>query len=436
MTEKVELDRILALVMELAAGNLDKRLEPGGESEVHDALIMGLNMLAEELQARDEVQNLQLERADRLAAVGQLAAGVAHEINNPLAYVIVNLGVIAEAINRPGIDDPELQDAINDALEGTERVRRIVRGLKTYPQHNTGLVELVHVEEAAQSVIAMVENEIRHKARIVRIYEEPPAIYCDRVQLVQVITNLLLNAIDAIPEGQSSANELRVSLRTHASGMAEIGVSDTGEGIPESALQSVFDPFFTTKAVGQGTGLGLFVCHGIVTRMGGTIEVQSQPGLTKFTVRLPKGVPPVPPAPHQARKPTSKQGRRGRVLIIDDDQKVSRALHRMLKGEHEVTTVHEGRAALSVLAEAERYFDVVFCDLMMPNMTGVEFKQRIESSFPEQASRLVFITGGAFTRAAQEMIEVSSTPIIEKPFDMDSVRALVRRYVAEADHAC
>jgi len=241
---------------------------------------------------------------------------------------------------------------------------------------------------------------------------------------------LLLNASQAIREGAADENEVRVSLRAASQDRVAIEVSDTGRGIAEEHLPHLFDPFFTTKDVGEGTGLGLFICHRIVTEMGGTIEVESRLGQGAiFRVLLPAATRPsqrlelVPELP--------KPVRRGRILVVDDDTLVARALSRLLAAEHDVVAMTRAEEALNRLKQGER-FDMIFCDLMMPVTTGQEFHERLRSLAPEQAERTIFITGGAFTDTSRKFLETTDNDRLEKPFDRSKLDAIVARYVNSA----
>jgi len=240
--------------------------------------------------------------------------------------------------------------------------------------------------------------------------------------------NLLLNAAHAIPEGNSDAHEIRVTTSTDATGRAIVQVRDSGRGIPRKFLSRIFDPFFTTKPVGEGSGLGLAICHGIVTAIGGEITVESQLGAgSTFRVALP-------PASAEARieveRPKSirmKTIRSGRVLVIDDDVHVCSGLRRVLR-EHDVTVVMNGKDALDLL-RTNAQFDVILCDLMMPEMTGMALYVHVAAEMPALAEKMIFITGGAFTQAGRAFLDEIPNERLEKPYEPQNLRALVQRYI-------
>ena len=245
----------------------------------------------------DSLQQLQATQAkllfaDRLASMGQLAAGVGHEINNPLTYVLTNLNFVQEELRHPGPSSEQerqqLLDAVEEAKEGAERVRVIVQDLKTLSRPDDESSVPVDVPSVVRSAAKMASHEIHLRARLVEDCQDVPPVQGNPARLVQVLLNLLINAAHAIPEGQVAENEIRVVARPRDDGHVIIEVSDTGSGIPEEHLERIFDPFFTTKPAGKGTGLGLSVCHTIITALGGSIHVESQQGRgSTFRLTLP-----------------------------------------------------------------------------------------------------------------------------------------------------
>jgi PAS domain S-box-containing protein len=381
-----------------------------------------------ELQSR-------LLAADRLASMGALAAGVAHEINNPLAYVTANLGFLADELPElvSGLTEAragEVAECLNDAREGAERVRRIVRDLKVFSRTDdveSGPVDLQRVLDFA---VNMAGNEIRHRAKLVRDYGKIPLVRGNEGRFGQVFLNLIVNAAQSIREGNQERNEIRIVTRTDAGGSVRVEVHDTGSGIPAKLLKQIFVPFFTTKPIGTGTGLGLSICHSIIESMGGTIDVESEVGKgTVVRVVLRPATPetrltPTPPA--MARKAHV----RGRVLVIDDDELVGGALRRLLGREHDVTLVTSGRAAFDHLASGAPV-DVILCDLMMPEMTGMDVHEEMMRVAPHRAETMIFLSGGAFTARAREFLDRVPNERVEKPFDSAALRALVRKFLPD-----
>jgi CheY-like chemotaxis protein len=279
--------------------------------------------------------------------------------------------------------------------------------------------------------INMAFTEIKHRARVVKDFGPVPLVEADEARLGQVFINLLVNAAHAIPEGQVDRNEIRIITKTGASGHALIEVRDTGRGIPAEILNRIFDPFFTTKVVGEGTGLGLSICHNIVTALGGEIVAESEPGRgSTFRVLLPT-MGPEALAPQPEKKPVVSRppvGRSGQVLVVDDDPMIGTTLRRTLAKEHEVTLITDGREALDLLLGG-RTFDVILCDMMMPNVTGMDLYAELSRTLPEIVDRIVFLTGGAFTPAGMSFLDSVPNQRLEKPFVLQNLRALVRSFV-------
>jgi PAS domain S-box-containing protein len=395
-------------------------VEVGGE-----ALVMTIGRdVTEQMRAR-----AQLMVSDRMASVGALAAGVAHEINNPLAAVLANLEFAAASASALAPETggsaqiAELQDILRDAREAADRVREIAKDLKIFSRTEEDERGAIDVQRVMESSLRMAWNEIRHRAQLVKEFGPVPAVEGNESRLGQVFLNLVVNAAQAIPEGQADRNQITIVTRTDASQRAVIEVRDTGPGIPPQVLKNLFTPFFTTKPAGIGTGLGLAICHRIVTGMEGEISVESTPGTgTVFRVVLPAAHSPAveTPPPRPARKAT----RRGRVLIIDDDHMIAMTVRRCLDSEHEVTAVLKAQDALDRIRAGERY-DVILCDVMMPSMTGIQFYDVLAREQPDQAQRIVFLTGGAFTAAARSFLDEVPNVHVEKPFGVRSLRALV-----------
>ncbi|WNG61443.1 GAF domain-containing protein [Archangium gephyra] len=241
--------------------------------------------LSESLEQLQEAQS-QLLFADRLATIGQLAAGVVHEINNPLSFLLNNLALVKRGMgqSRP----PEVTQALADVNEGAERVRLIVQDLKLLSSPDEMERGPVEVGKVVRSAVKLAAHEIRNRAHVVESLDEVPRVRGSEARLCQVFLNLLLNAAHAISPGQPEHNRIQVSAREVSGERVLVEVSDTGCGIPPELLERVFDPFFTTKPVGVGSGLGLSVCRRIIGAHGGELTVESEPGRgTTFQVFLP-----------------------------------------------------------------------------------------------------------------------------------------------------
>jgi signal transduction histidine kinase len=377
-----------------------------------------------------------IAQTDRLTSLGTLAAGVAHEINNPLAYLLLDMDYIRGELDLlVGPQDEERGRSVRAAFErvreGAERIRLIVRGLKTFSRPEGEKLAPLKVADVLESTLVMLGNEIRHAAHLVRDFAPVPQVVANEAQLGQVFLNLLLNAMQALPEGRCEQNEIRVVVRSPGPERVVVEVHDNGAGIPADVRGRIFEPFFTTKPIGVGTGLGLAICHGIVTSMGGTLSVDSAPGHgSVFRIDLPaapssasvaasvRPAPPLPPSPTVL----------GRILVVDDEPSVCLALTRLLAREGTVVAVTSARVALEHIQSGER-FDVILCDLMMPGMDAPALYDELRELAPGQADRMVFMTGGAFTARSRDFLDRVPNARVDKPFDAVALRALVRASV-------
>jgi nitrogen-specific signal transduction histidine kinase len=377
-----------------------------------------------------------LAQSDRMASVGMLAAGVAHEINNPLTYVLFNLeslGADLPAVEAaiPRVKEPlELVERARDALDGARRIREIVRDLKVFSQVGDERLAPISINKVVESVLNMAHNEVRARARLVTEFGRLPSVLANEGRLAQVFLNLIVNAAQAISEGDVAHN--RIFVRTWAeSGLVLAEVRDTGPGIPEELQSRIFEPFFTTKPAGIGSGLGLAISRGIIEEAGGQISVESRPGEgARFLVRLPAAAEDrSAAAPLRAEVRSTARSRRGRVLVVDDEAMIRTTLIRLLQAEHDVVAAESGSAAERALA-ADAGFDVILCDLIMPEVSGMDLHDRLVAVRPELAERMVFMTGGAFTQRASAFFGSVPNLRIEKPFDSANLKELVRVLVA------
>jgi PAS domain S-box-containing protein len=367
----------------------------------------------------------QLRAADRLASVGLLAAGVAHEVNNPLTAVLVNVDRSLKAIEpAAAAGDPlalGLRGPLRDALEASDRIQGIVRDLMLLARGDDDAVGPVDVEPVMQSTLRMAGGQIRNRARLVERYARVPFVKGNTARLGQVFLNLVLNAAQAIPPDGAADAELRVTTSaddTHV----HIDVEDNGPGMAPDVLDRLFTPFFTTKPPGQGTGLGLSICHRIVTAMGGTIAIDSAVGRgTRVRVSLLRAVAVAQPVAQP--QTTTVSDRRLRVLLIDDDLVVLRTAKKVLASQHDVEATTDPVHALELAAGGG--FDVVVCDLMMQPITGMELYASLRERAPATAARMVFMTGGAYTPDARAFFDQVPDRFITKPFRPAQLLALV-----------
>jgi signal transduction histidine kinase len=414
------------------------RLVPAIERELREAA----------LRAEQRKMQEHLLISDRMASVGTLAAGVAHEINNPLSAVLANVDFSLEelagleqdlrafSVGPDGHDDvgldlsafaprlTEMKSTLRDAREAADRVRLIVRDLKVFSrsgdEDTSGPVELRRVVDSA---LRMAWNEIRHRARLIKDYGDIPPALGNEARLGQVFLNLVINAAHAIPEGRSDRNEIRIATKLEGDRVV-VEIRDTGAGIAPDVLPRIFDPFFTTKAPGVGTGLGLAICHRIVSALGGTISVDSTVGTGTLIRVLLRIAEDAGLEAETAPSPAQRAGRRGSILVIDDEPMVVGLVRRMLSRSHEVTAASTVNQALARLTAGDRY-DVILCDLMMPEMSGIDLHAELLRAYPDEADRMVFMTGGAFTTGARAFLDRVGNPWVEKPFDAKNLCALI-----------
>jgi PAS domain S-box-containing protein len=408
---------------------------------------MTARVLEEEKLKQTQVKLLQ---AQKLAAAGEVAAGVAHEINNPAGFVSLNLDSMAKEIDRVAalidalgerarddeslaqllslVDVGELRAMLADNREGMDRIRSVARDLLVFSRVDRGEVADVDLNAVVRSTVNLLGNELRHRARLTLDLGVLPVIAAERSKLAQVVTNLLMNAAQAIVEGDAESNEIRVVTRADGGpngGWVSLAVADTGVGLSDEVKARMFEPFFTTKPREQGTGLGLSLCAEIIKSHRGELTAEDVPGRgARLVVCLPvdtglikKDVSLLPPS-------VALRGRR--ILVIDDDGGMVRAYRRLLT-EHDALIVSSGIAGLAAIDDDPR-FDLILCDLMMPDMDGPQVYEAIAARAPELLRKLVFCTGGAFTPRAREFLARVALPVLDKPLDLRKLEVLLARH--------
>ncbi len=382
---------------------------------------------------RDITEKKQLQTrlavSERLASIGTLSAGVAHEINNPLSYVLANLTSLSAGMeDLAGYVEPvhfnSLQQLVAETREGASRIRDIVKELSVLSRAPAEGRPSCDLNRVLRFVLKVANLELRYRARTVVELADLPPVAASESKLSQVLLNLIMNAAQAIPEGHPERHEVRIRTRLLPGDAVECEVSDTGCGIAPADLGRIFDPFFTTKPVGKGTGLGLSVCHALVTSFKGDITVQSEQGKgTTFRVMLP--VDTSNPFDLDAAAALLTPSRRSRVLIVDDEANVANAVQRLLAQDHQVVVATSGPEALEQLRGQD--FDIILCDVMMPGMTGLELHGVIEERHPAHAERMYFMTGGVFSDSTLKFLERIPQRSLLKPLDEEKLRTLVAR---------
>jgi PAS domain S-box-containing protein len=390
-----------------------------------------VHLISDDLTARRRME-AQIAQSDRLASMGMLAAGVAHEINNPLSYVLYNLESLSNDL--PGLlDDAQLASSpreellshLDEALNGTRRIAGIARGLGTFARVEEDRLCPVDLNQVIDAAANMAFNEIKYRGRLVRDHGNVPVVLASDGRLSQVFLNLLVNAAHAIDEGDVDNNEICV--RTWVDGEQVCAeVRDTGRGIAPEHLDRLFEPFFSTKGTERNSGLGLAISQSIVEGYGGSIVVESQLGEgTRFTVRLPVGSEEAPQTEATVANPPVREGLEdhGRVLIVDDEPAVRAVMVRMLRS-HDTVEAASGVEARRLL-EQDQAFDVVVCDMMMPDVSGMDLHHWLAATYPQLAQQLVFVTGGTFTPRARDYLNEVSNIRLEKPINVATFRKTV-----------
>jgi signal transduction histidine kinase/two-component SAPR family response regulator len=386
-----------------------------------------------------ELRRLQSEK---LASIGMLAAGVAHEINNPASFVLANVDSLAGILRRldetlryekvyekNGYLASQLFDAmtvVQESKEGMARIHRIARDLHSFSRVDDDANALSDVNAAVDSALTMLRSELRYRATVERSLRATQLVRASAARLGQVFLNLLVNAAHALADLHPRRNRLYVRSRDEGAQVV-IEIEDNGPGIPPAIMPRIFESFFTTKPPELGTGLGLPISLDIVRRAGGELVAESEPGRgALFRVRLPAamGVPSV----KTRTVPSLKAIQRRRVLAIDDEALLLKAFQRMLVCHHDIETKLGAREALRCFGQ-DREFDVVLCDLQMPDMSGVELYQAVKQQWPELAQRFIFITGGAFSAEARRFLEDADIACINKPFQLRELLELIEARV-------
>jgi len=362
-----------------------------------------------------------LAQSDRLSSMGMLAAGVAHEINNPLTYLLYNLEALAE--DYPDTDNAaDVRQSLDDALDGAQRIQQIVKGLGAFSRVEKEELVQVDLHKVIDAALAMAMNEIKYRARLTKDFGTIPAVLASEGRLAQVFLNLLINATHAIEEGDASHHV--ISVRTWSeSGRVLVEIRDTGSGIAPEHLDKLFEPFFSTKKIGVGSGLGLPISKSIIEGYEGTIEVASHQGMgTTFVITLPASED-AQPSKESPRDVEGMVSTVGRLLVVDDEEGVRLAVSALVR-EHEVVLASSGAEAKAILQD-DRAFDVVVCDMMMSDVSGMELHQWLASEHPELAGQLVFMTGGAFTPQTRQYLSTVDNTCLEKPFDIHRFKRVV-----------
>lgn len=411
----------LAVVIPVVAATVRRVVSDAQQLDTLSQRLAG--EVEERTEALDRAQ-FALQESERHAALGRLAAGVGHEINNPLTYLALSLESV-ESWAKFSTVPPDVQEALDNAREGTERIRQVVDGLRNYTRTTAGEFRALSLEEIARSALRVASHHVQHVARLEMDLAATARVSGDESRLVQVVVNLITNAVQAIVESKLD-REVVISVRAYTmpDGHVALEVRDTGPGISAGNLRRLAEPYFTTRANAGGTGLGLFLSRGIVEQHNGRLEIESTIG-SGTLVRIV-----LPPAGVDIESAVTKDVvveitteasdivTRKRVLLIDDEPLVARVMARTLAPYCDVSVADSGTGAIAVLDaqdESAPPFDVVLCDLMMPGMTGIEFADFLDTRDPALRRRMLFLTGGAVTTAAADFLERDDVRFLSKP---------------------
>jgi len=415
--------RLLATIAEMAGNALERQ-------QYHQEVLTAYQKLRE--------TQAQLVQSEKLSALGQLVAGVAHEINNPLTGIIGFSELLTDgrAASNPAV----VTEYVSRIREQAERVRRIVQNLLSFAREHEPHRELASVNDLLRRVLEMRLYPLRTGNIEVRTDLDPelPITIVDPYQMQQVFLNLIMNAEQAMSDAHG-AGRLVVRTRLAGEDVLRVEVEDDGPGIPEDQLTKVFDPFFTTKEVGQGTGLGLSVCFGIVREHEGRIWAESPvydegdargPG-ARFVVEFPlkQGPWAAEIVPREGKR-QAEASRAMRILVVDDEEIVTTFLTDALAQHgHQIDQIYKAKEALDLLERMA--YDLIFCDLRMPGMGGRDFYEQLSARDPELARRVVFVTGDMASQATREFLEKSGRLFLEKPFTLEALYQVIEKSAGE-----
>lgn len=405
--------------------------------DITDALGEGL-----ERNLDEEEQQKRLVQAERLAMLGTLAGGVAHEINNPAAFITLGIGLLERTLHgrdvrMEGKSATIVKDLLLDLRASTQRIVAIGDDLRSFTKYSSNDLSRrvpVDVGRSIETALSLTRGQIVDRAQLELRLLEVPAVLMAEGRLAQVVVNLLINATQAIPKGGPKQGPHRhvVTVETRSDGQTvEIEVSDTGAPIPAEKMSRLWEPLSTVRSSETGSGLGLFVSRQIVERAGGTIRVESpafsgglssEPHGSRFVIVLPVEESDAAPAEVAVAKP--RHATRIKLLIVEDEAPLARALADHLRRFHAVTLASNGEEALALLAEGRSY-DVVMCDLRMPGMSGEAFYAHLATSKPELLQGLIFMTGVGFGDNVERFLRDSGRPLLEKPFTAEQALKVI-----------
>ena len=381
---------------------------------------------ARSLEMKVQERTQQLLQAEKIATMGELLAGVAHELNNPLSVLTGHAALLQ------GVADPAVTRRADKLVRAADRCARIVRNFLALARQRPPAREATRLDAVVAEAVDLLAYPLRSGGvEVVQdLAADLPVLWADPAQLHQVIVNLMTNAQQAM---RASAPPRRVTLSARYDrprAVVRLIVSDTGSGIPHEIRTRIFEPFFTTKPEGQGTGLGLPLCRSIIESHGGTISAESDVGQgASFVIELPVVPVSEPPPADERLEPTA--GRGLTILVVDDEPEVGEVLGDLLSSEgHAVETAMDGLDALERIQQ--RVFDLIFTDIRMPRLDGAGLYRELERRDPALARRVVLVTGDVLSSEVGELIGRLGVPALSKPLDFAEVRRMIARMVRPA----
>jgi signal transduction histidine kinase/CheY-like chemotaxis protein len=374
-----------------------------------------------------------LLQTEKMAAVGQLVSGIAHELNNPLT-AIMGYGQLLLGQGLP----PEQYSEASKVFQQAERARRIVKNLLYFARENEPERTRVDLNEIVERTLALRSYELRVENILVEceLAADLPETMADPYQLQQVVLNLLMNAEQALLQ-ERGQGKVKIKTRMADGHRIALEISDDGPGIPREIASRIFDPFFTTKPPGVGTGLGLSIVYGIVKQHGGEVTFENQSGGgTRFAVELPVLEIPAgerePAAPEFASD--SQPVRCGRILVVEDEPSVAQLIVDVLREEgHQVEAVLESQEGLARLSRAQ--YDLVVCDLRMPRLDGPAFYEALIRAGSPAQNHILFVTGDTLAPRTMQFLERSKLPYLAKPFLVEELKLAVNRRLERSREA-
>ncbi len=382
-----------------------------------------LQQVVQDQELRLTVAQQQMLRAEKLSAMGQLLAGVAHELNNPLSVVMGRVSLL-----RQRIAGTPLAEQVEKIAQAAERCARIVKNFLALARQRPPERAEVRLNQITQEAVELLAYPLRVDNVEVQLdlAEDLPVLWADRHQLSQVVVNLVTNAHQAMRETPPPRRLTLATRYDSEQGWVSLEAADTGPGIPPELQRRIFEPFFTTKPSGQGTGLGLSLCQGIIEGHRGAIRVESAPGQgAMFRIELPVVAPPVSmPEAQTGESPAPLRG--NVILVVDDEPEIAALLAEMLSADgHEVETAANGVMALERLRK--RAYDLIVSDIKMPELDGPGLYRELERCHPGLLRRIIFLTGDTLGPQTAEFLEQTGAPMLSKPLVLEEVWRAVRR---------